>query len=179
MEDEKQELMARAEMFAKTGSVEKSLSLPTDQIDDDALRQTFDDEQLPDIKEQKKIKRKVRKIWDNYRKNALESIDLENYRKYCELQEIKAESDKKLAKLKREKEKEEAEHWLIMHSGHLKEINYNTESKPCGFWYKLNRGIWYLRKTFDNIPKLVWKILLTGIGITALVVLVLLAGRYV
>ena len=179
MEDEKKQLMARAEMFAKTRSVEKSLALPTDKIDDEALKQTFDEQQLPDIKEQKKIKRKVRKIWNNYRKNALESIDLENYKKYCELQEIKAETDKKLAKLKREKEKEEADHWLMMHKGHLEEIKYNTQSKPCGFWYKLNRGIWYLRKTFDNIPKLVWKILLAGIGISALVIMVLLVGKYV
>ena len=67
----------------------------------------------------------------------------------------------------------------MMHKGHLEEIKYNTESKPCGFWYKLNRGIWYLRKTFDNIPKLVWKILLAGIGLTALVVMVLLVGKYV
>ena len=179
MEDEKKELMKKADMFAKTGDVSKSLSLPTDQINDEALRQTFDEEQLPDLKEQKKLKRKVRKIWNNYRKNALESIDLENYKKFCELEEIKAETDKKLAKIKREKEKEEAEHWLMMHQGHLKEINYNTESKPSGFWYKLNRGIWYMRKTFDNIPKLVWKILLTGIGIATLIVMVVLLTRYV
>ena len=177
--EERQELMAKADMFAKTGNVEKSLSLPVDQINDEALKQTFNNEQLPDIKEQKKIKRKVRKIWDNYRKNALESIDLENYKKYCELQEIKAESDKKLAKIKREKEKEEAQHWLEMHKGHLEEIKYNTESKPSLFWYKMNRGIWYLRKTFENIPKLVWKILLTGVGITALIIMVVLTTRYV
>ena len=176
-EQEKNELIAKADMFAKTQDVQKSLNLPVEQIGDDALRQTFNDEQLPDIKEQKK--RKVRKIWNNYRKNALESIDLENYKKYCELQEIKAETDKKLAKIKRDKEKEEVEHWLLMHQGHLKEINYNTESKPSGFWYKLNRGIWYLRKTFDNIPKLVWKALLSALGVTVLIVMVVLLTRYV
>ena len=175
-EQEKNELVARANLFAKTGDVEKALSLP---VDDESLKQTLDDEKLPDNKEQKRIKKKAKKIWNNYRKNVLDSIDLENYKKYCELQEIKAESDKKLAKIKREREKEEAQHWLEMYKGHLEEIKYNTESKPCGFWYKLNRGIWYLRKTFDNIPKLVWKILLAGMGITALVVMVLLVGKYV
>ena len=57
MEDAKNELIKKADLFAKTGDVNKSLSLPTDQINDEALKQTFDEEQLPDNKEQKKLKK--------------------------------------------------------------------------------------------------------------------------
>lgn len=176
MEKEKQELMQKAEMFAKTQDLNKSLTL-TENIEDEALKQKFEEEQLPDKVETKKIRNKIRKIWSDYRKNALDSIDLENYKKYCELQEIKAESEKRLSKLKREKEKEENEHWIEMRKGHLEELKFNTQSRPNKFWYGLNRGIWYLRKTFDNIPKLVWKLLLSGIGIALVIGVVLIVQR--
>lgn len=175
-EKDKQELVAKAEMFAKTGDVNKSLSLP---LNDEALQRKFEEEKLPDAKEERKIKKTIRKIWGNYRKNALESIDLENYKKYCELQEMKAETDKKLSKLKREREKEEAEHWLMMHNGHLKELGFNSESKPNIFWYGLNRGVWYLKKTFENIPKIVWKLLVSGVGIAVIITLVLVIQNLV
>lgn len=172
-EQEMKELAERADVFMQTGDVKQALALPTDKIDDKALKQTFEDEQLPDAKETKKIKKKVRKIWGNYRNNALEEIDLENYKKFCELQKIKAESESELQKIKFKKEKERAEHWLEMHKGNLEEIGYNTTSMPNKYFYAKDRYIHYMNNTMKRIPKWTWYIL-CGVAGVALIVLMAL-----
>lgn len=172
-EQEIKELAERAEMFAQTKDVNKALALPTEQIQDEALKQTFEEEQLPDEKEKKKIIKKVKKIWGNYRNNTLEEIDLENYKKFCELQEIKAEHEGRLQKIKFKKEKEKAEHWLEMHKGNLEEIGYNTTSTPNKYFYAKDRYIHYLNNTIKRIPKWTWYVLcgVAGVGLIVLMAL--------
>lgn len=176
MEDEKQELMARANEFALTKDVDKSLNLPSAPLGEDfeeQLKEKFEENRNPDKKENKNIDKNIRKIYRDWRNNCLKEIDLKNYQKYCDLQVLQAESDKKIAEIKRTQELEEIEHWLKKNQGNLEEIKYNTKSKPSRFWYYLNRGIFHINKTFSNIPKLVWKILgvVVGVGIIVLVVM--------
>lgn len=172
-EQEKQELMKRAETFAATQSVDKAMAeVGIDSKEtQEGLKQEFNKEKTPDKQEQKQIKNKVRNILSGYRYNKLEEIDVANYRKFCELAEIRAESDKKLDKIKREKEWDEIQYWLKKNKGNLEEIKYNTESKPNVFWYGLNRGIWYMRKTFSNIPRLTWYILAGACGIGLMILM--------
>lgn len=172
-EQEKNALIERAEVFAQTHDINKALALPTEQIQDEALKQTFEDEKLPDEKEKKKIIKKVKRIWGNFRSNTLEEIDLENYKKFCELKEIKAEHESKLQKIKFNKQKEKAEHWLEMHKGNLEEIGYNTTSMPNKYFYAKDRYIHYMNNTMKRIPKWTWYIL-CGVAGVALIVLMAL-----
>ena len=169
-EEEKNELMKKANEFVKTGDVNSALSLPN--VDND-LKTIFDSQKEPDKKEQKLIKKKTKKIWKDFRKNTLDGIDLQNYENYCRLQEIRAESDKKLARIRREKEKEEAEHWLDMHKGNLEDIGYNTKSVPNKYFYAIDRYIFYVKNRCKNIPKITWYIVagLFGLGIVILMAL--------
>lgn len=164
-EQDEEKLNRALEIYKKTGDVLQTLN-----NEDDKIKEQFQEEQLPDKKETKKIKKRIRSIWNDYRNNALDQISLENYKKYCELQVIKAESDKKLAEIKRDKEKEEAQHWLEMHKGNLKEIGYNTESVPNKYFYAIDRYIFYIKNRCKNIPKLTWYILvgILGIGVVIL-----------
>lgn len=171
-EEKKQELMAKADKYVQTGNIESAMGLTQEEVKQ-SLRDKFEGEKTPDKREQKQLTKRVRKILNNYRNNALTEIDLENYKKYCELEQIKAESEKKLAELKRDKEWAEITYWLKKNKGNLEEIGYNTESKPSGFWYNINRGIWYMKKTFSNIPKLIWYLLGGAIGIAVIVLIVL------
>ena len=177
MEDEKQELMAKANLFAETKDINKVISnLPTAPLNEDfskELGEKFNINKLPDKKEDKQLNKKIRKIYREWRNNCIEQIDLENYKKWCDLQVIKAESDKKIATIKRQQELEAQEHWLTKNKGNLEEIKYNTASRPSCFWYYLNRGIFHINKTFSNIPKLVWKILGITIGIGAIILSVM------
>jgi hypothetical protein len=177
MEDEKQELMAKANMFAETKDLKKVLNnLPTAPLGEDfsqSLEEKLNQNKLPDKKENKHLDKKLKKIYRDWRNNCIEQIDLENYKKWCDLQVVKAESDRKIANIKREQELEAQEHWLKLNKGNLEEIKYNTTSKPNGFWYYLNRGIFHINKTFSNIPKLVWKILGITIGIGAIILSVM------
>lgn len=164
------DIIKRAEYFAQTKDLNASLNLPiapNGEIVDEVVTQGLDQEKTPDKKEEKRIKKKIRKIWGNYRSNVLNSIDLENYKKFCELEQIRAESERKLAQIKRQKEKEEAEHWIDMHKGNLEEIGYNTTSVPNKYFYAKDRYIHYLNNTMKRIPKWTWYILcgLLGIGV--------------
>ena len=170
------DVIERAEHYAKTGNLQEAMNLPVapnGEKVDEVVNTALDNEKIPDKKEEKEIKKKIRKIWGNYRNNVLSQIDLENYKKFCELEEIRAESDMKLARIKRAKEKEEAEHWLEMHKGNLKEIGYNTESVPNKYFYSMDRLVFYLKNRFKNIPKITWYILagVLGIGIVILMAL--------
>ena len=179
MEEEKlNELIVKSEQYAAQTNNSSCGHLPVapnGETAAKALGDKLDQGKMPDKNENKKIDKKIKRIWGNYRHNVLEQIDLENFKKFCELEQIRADNDKKLAKIKRDKDWEEREYWLKTNKGNLEEIGYNTESKPNLFWYRINRGIWYLRKTFSNIPKLTWYIVAgcSGLGLIAGVVILL------
>lgn len=178
---DKLEIMQKAEMFAQTKDLDKALMLPFDDTNEvpQDLIQKFDEQATLDDKEQKRVNKRIKGIWKNYRNNVLSKIDLENYKKFCELEQIRAESDKKLDVIKFERDKARATQWLEMHKGNLEEIGYNTTSLPNKFWYGLNRGIWYLRKTFSNVPKLTWYILAGISGLAVIVLMVIGIGKLV
>ena len=106
-EQDKQELMKRAETFAATQSVDKAMAEigVSGKETQDGLKEQIEQEKAPDKKEQKQRKKKVRNILNGYRNNVLEQIDVENYKKFCELAQIRAESDKKLDAIKRQEAK--------------------------------------------------------------------------
>lgn len=178
MEDKDlKELVAKADTFNKTKDLSLAITkqynlpiTPTGEAVEEDLSEAIDEGKMPDIKEQKKLKKRIKGIWGAYRDNVLGHLDLKNFQDYCDLKIKTAETEQKLRKIEMEREIDEANHWLKMHEGNLKEIGYNTESMPSRFFYSLDRFIFYLKNGFNNIPKMVWKLLLgligTGIGIT-------------
>ena len=179
-EKELRDLVAKADTFDKTKDISLALvnkyNLPTtptgDKVEED-LAEAIDSNKMPDTKEQKKLKKRIKNIWGRYRDNVLGQLDLKNYQDYCDLEIKTAETEQKLRQIQMDREKAEADHWLKMHEGNLKEIGYNTESMPSRFFYSLDRFIFYLKNGFNNIPKMVWKLLLgligTGIGIAFII----------
>lgn len=159
--DKKKELMAKAEMFAETKDIVQALTANTQT----GFQEKMQENSTPDTKEEKQLNKKMRKIWSSYRKNMLEQIDLENYKKFCQIEVERAKTDLELLELKNKKEITQLQHWLAKNKGNLEEIKYNQESKPSKFWYMLNRGLFHLKRTCSNIPKLTWYILAGVCGI--------------
>lgn len=170
------EVIERAKVFQETKDLQKAMNLPTapnGEKVDNLLNQKLEEEKLPDEKEDKRIKKKIKRIWKHYRNNVLDTIDLENYKTFCDLEIQRAETESRLAKIKREREKDEAEHWLDMHKGNLEDIGYNTKSVPNKYFYAIDRYVFYLKNRCKNIPKITWWILcgIVGIGIVILMAL--------
>ena len=97
-------------------------------------------------------------------------MDLETYKQFCQLEIERANTDLELLEIKNKRELVEIAHWLEKHKGNLEELKYNTKSKPSLFWYKCNRGIFYMKNTCSNIPKITWYLLagVLGVGIVVL-----------
>lgn len=174
MEDEKMELMKRAETYSVTKSVESALNLPAmpnGKSNDELINEALNNEQEPDKKEKKRIKKRFKNIWNDYRSNVFGNLDAKNYADYCEIRKKTAETEKQLLEIEFETEKLKAKHWLEMNKGNLEEIGYNTLSLPNKFWYGLNRGLHYMKKTCSNIPSITWKILVGVLGIGAVILL--------
>lgn len=163
-EEQKRELMAKSETFAKTHDI--TLALSTSVNDD--LKATMQNQVNPDEKETKKINKKIKRIWSGYRSNILSQIDLENYKKFCEIEVIRAENDSKLEAIKQQKQKSKATHWLDMHKGNLEDVGLNAESVPNKFAYGTLRGVFYFKKLCQNIPKLTWYILAGILGVSVI-----------
>lgn len=179
--EEKQELMKKAEMFAKTGDVSKAMQLPTTpdgQINEE-IEEALHQEKAPDKKETKRIKKRFRSIWNDYRSNVFDTLDAKNYAEYCEIRKKTAETEKELMQIENEKEEIKARHWLKMHKGNLEEIGYNTESMPNKYFYAMDRYVFYLKNRFKNIPKLTWYILAGVLGIGVVVLLALGIAKFV
>lgn len=173
--EEKQELMAKADMFAKTKDITKAMSLPTspDGQENVEIEQALQEEKLPDRKETKRIKKRFRNIWNDYRSNVFDTLDAKNYAEYCEIRKKTAETEKELMLIENEKEEIKAKHWLKMHKGNLEEIHYNTESMPNKYFYAMDRYVFYLKNRCKNIPKITWYLLagILGIGVVVLLAL--------
>ena len=179
-EEEQKELMAKADKFDKTKDLslamreDYKLPVAPDGKDIKAeVEQLLEESKDPDKREKKRVKNRVKNIWSRYRSNVLGKFDLQNYKDYCQIEIETAETESKLREIQQQREKQEAQHWLDMNKGNLAEIGYNTESKPSKFWYGLNRGLWYFKKTCSNIPKTTWYVLcgILGIGVIVLMAL--------
>ena len=173
-EKEKLELMKKAETFSVTKDINQVL-FPTapDGKTTETIDNALEQEKTPDKKEQKRIKKRFRNIWNDYRTNVFDTLDAKNYAEYCEIRKKTAETEKELMQIENEKEEIKAKHWLKMHKGNLEEIGYNTESMPNKYFYSIDRYIFYLKNRCKNIPKFTWWILcgLVGIGIVILMAL--------
>ena len=175
MEDKDlRELVSKADTFNKTKDLSLAITkqynlpaTPTGEAVEEDLSEAIDNGKMPDIKEQKKLKKRIKGIWGAYRNNVLGHLDLKNFQDYCDLKIKTAETEQKLRKIEMEREIDEANHWLKMHEGNLKEIGYNTESMPSKYFYSIDRYIFYLKNRFRNIPKFTWWILcgLLGVGV--------------
>jgi hypothetical protein len=172
-EKDKLEVIQKAEKFAVTKDINSTL-FPTAPNGDNptSINDALEQEKDPDKKEQKRIKKRFRNIWNDYRSNVFDTLDAKNYAEYCEIRKQTAETEKELMLIENEKEEIKAKHWLKMHEGNLKEIGYNTESMPNRVFYSIDRFIFYLKNGFNNIPKMVWKTLIAIIGIGVIVLLV-------
>lgn len=172
MDEEKQELMRKVETYATTKDIDKAINLPItpNGQDDTAIEEALKDNQLPDRKENKRIKKRFRNIWNDYRTNVFDKLDAQNYAEYCKIREQTAETEKKLMEIENEKEKIQAQHWIDMHKGNLEEIGYNTNSVPNKYFYAIDRYVFYLKNRCKNIPKLTWWILcgILGLGVVVL-----------
>ena len=175
MEDkEKQELMQKAEKFAVTKDINSTIfpTAPNGEYNKD-IDNALEQEKNPNKKEQKRIKKRFRNIWNDYRSNVFDTLDAKNYAEYCEIRKKTAETEKELIQIENEKEEIRARHWLKMHKGNLEEIGYNTESMPNKYFYSVDRYIFYLKNRCKNIPKFTWWILcgIFGIGLVILMAL--------
>lgn len=185
-EKELRDLVAKADTFNKTKDISLAIAqhnnLPTtptgDSVEDD-LAKAIDDQKLPDKKEQKKLKKRIKGIWGAYRDNVMGKLDLKNYQDYCDIKIKTAETEQRLREIEMEREKAEAKHWLKMHEGNLKEIGYNTESMPAKYFYAVDRYIFYLKNRFKNIPKFVWRLLIGAIGVGAFIALVVWVAKLI
>lgn len=171
---DKQELIEKAEKFSITKNIKETL-FPTapDGKDNASIDVALEQEKIPDKKEQKRIKKRFKNVWKDYRSNVFDTLDAKNYAEYCEIRKKTAETEKELMQIKNEKEEIKVKHWLKMHEGNLKEIGYNTESMPSKYFYSIDRYIFYLKNRCKNIPKFTWWILcgLFGVGVVILMAL--------
>ena len=185
-EKELRDLVAKADTFNKTKDIGLAIAqhynLPTtptgDAVEKD-LAEAINSQKVPDKKEQKRVKKRIKNIWGRYRDNVLGQLDLKNYQDYCDLEIKTAETEKKLRQIQMEREKAEAEHWLAMHKGNLEEIGYNTESMPNRYFYSVDRYIFYLKNRFKNIPKFTWWILCGVLGLAAIITLVVVLAKLI
>lgn len=141
----------------------------------DVVHNVIEENKTPDRQEERKIKRRVRGLWKTWRTTALDAKALEVEQFACQIAVERANTNATLAAIKRKEEIERLNHWLIKNTGNLKEIKYNTESKPSMFWYYLNRGIYHIKQTTSALPGIVVNMLKIG----AIVAIFLLVRKYV
>ena len=144
---------------------------PTGQNEDSSLNQALKDGSMPNKKESKRIKRKIRGLWNNWRTTTLDAKSLEVEKIACEIAIQRAETKAKLNKIRREQEIAQTEHCLKLNEGNLQDIKYNTKSKPNMFWYGINRCLYHIARTTDNVPKILKNLLGFGVIILAIVLL--------
>lgn len=126
---------------------------PDGQNANEALNDALHQEANPDKKETKRIKKKIKGIWRNWRTVTLDAKSLEIEKYACQIEVERAETKAKLAEIRRKNELAEAQHWLALNKGNLVDIDANTESRPHKFWYGLRRFCYHVTKLTDNIPK--------------------------
>lgn len=135
------------------------------------LEQAISAQATPDERETRKIKKRIKGIWRKWRSTTLDAKSLEIEKIACQIEIERAETKAKLNKVKREEKELENAHWLRLNAGNLKDLGYNTESKPSKFWYNLNRGFYHITKLTGNIPKLIKNLFWVGIVVVGVVLL--------
>ena len=137
----------------------------------EALDHIITEESIPNKRENRKFRKKIRSIWSKWRNTTLDAKALEEEKVACQIAIERAETQAKLDKVKREEEKAKVQHWLDLNAGNLEEVGLNTKSKPSIFWYSIKRGFFYITKITDNIPKLIRNLFWGGVLILGVVLL--------
>ena len=144
---------------------------PDGQNANQALDEALKSQSTPDNQEEKRVKKRIKGIWRNWRTTALDAKSLEIEKIACQIELERAETRAKLTNIKRQQKEEADAHWLRLNKGNLEEIDANTESKPSMFWYSFRRGFHHIAKLTGNIPKIIKNLFWIGVVIIGLVVL--------
>lgn len=148
-----------------------ALSAPDGQRAAQDLEVAFEQGSNPDKHEKRRIKRKIKDIWRNWRTAALDAKTLEVEKIACQIQIERAETRAKIETIKRADKIAKAEHWLKLNEGNLEEISANTKSCPHIFWYGLRRFFHHITKLTDNVPKIFKNLFWIGLLFAGIVVL--------
>lgn len=135
------------------------------------LEETVSAQAIPNKKETHRIIKRIRGIWSKWRSVTLDAKSLEVEKIACKIKIERAETKAKLNEVKRKEKASKITHWLKLNAGNLKDLGYNTESKPSMFWYNINRGFYHITKLTGNIPKLIKNLFWVGLIVIALVLL--------
>ena len=144
---------------------------PDGQQANEALDEAIKSQATPDRKESRRIKNKIKGIWRRWRTTALDAKSLEVEKIACQIEIERAETKQKLAKIRRDEELAEAQHWLTLNKGNLEDIDANITSKPNMFWYALRRGCHHITKLTNNVPKIIKNLFWIGAIVLGLVLL--------
>ena len=144
---------------------------PDGQHADEALNEALKEQANPDKHEKRRLKRKIKGIWNRWRTATLDAKSLEIEKIACQIAVERAKTQQELDKLKREEELANAEHWLRLNKGNLEEIDANTTSRPHMFWYGLRRGFHHITKLTNSVPKIFKNLFWVGVLIIGLVLL--------
>lgn len=144
---------------------------PDGQNANQALDEALKEQATPDKKEARRVKKKIKGIWRNWRTATLDAKSLEIEKLACQISIERAETKAKLDKIRREEEAAEVNHWLSLNTGNLEEVEMNTNSKPSKFWYNFRRGFHHITKLTNNIPKIFKNLFWIGILVVGLVLL--------
>ena len=135
------------------------------------MNKAFSDQSTPDKREDRRIKRRIKGIWHNWRTTALDAKSLEIEKIACKIAIERAEARAKINEIRRAEEVAETKHWLALNKGNLIDIGANTESRPHKVWYGIRRFCHHVTKITDNIPRVFRNICLIGVAILVLVIL--------
>lgn len=148
-------------------------SVPTAPVQNaaQALEKALEEQSTPDATEEKRVKKRIKKLWGFWRRTALDSKSLEIEKIACQIAIERAETNAKLEAIEHERKMAANEHWLKLNEGNLKDIGYNTESKPSLFWYGLKRAMFHITKLTTDIPKVIFNLFWIGLIILAITIL--------
>ena len=122
----------------------------------------LEEEKNPTKKESKKLRSKMRGLWQRWRNLFIDSKSLELEQTACKIQIERAETKLKLLDLKNKTIAAKDTAWIARHKGNLEEINFNTTSRPNLFWYGLKRGFFYITSLTDSVPKIIKNLFFVG-----------------
>lgn len=153
-------------------AIQPSLPLaPNGQDESIRLNEALTKAATPNKSEEKTVKKQMKKLWGFWRKTTLDSKSLEIEKVACQIAIERAETKAKLAAIKREQEVEKHKHWLKLNEGNLKDIGYNTESKPSIVWYGLKRMMFHIAKLTTDVPKIIFNTFWVALVILAFILL--------
>ena len=136
-----------------------------------AFEKVLEEQSTPSATEEKRVKKKIRKLWGFWRRTALDSKSLEIEKIACQIEIERAETKAKLDNIKREQKVAANDHWLRLNAGNLRDIGYNTDSKPSLFWYCLKRMMFHITKLTTDVPKVIFNLFWIGLIILAITIL--------